>query len=560
MTQEKIIPNGEHRRAQQPIPTPRYRHATPSGPWPFLDVRDSVSPIEVRPKQGRCKHNKETMSCNDCLEGYPQSLFPNWTRAQQDKSGIHEVARQKHACSMQYVEMAIDQKGCPFSKPEVIHVDGGDYESGAEELRQVRARKAMARAIFVDGISGPALKMLGTIYDIEPFYFSSSIGWTPSRFQDSLDTQLKSDRITVTLRFVRKIAKPARDDYMTSDKTRLSERSAIDVHKPLPLGSNDSALQPDLLAFHMIRSKYDNTIISYHCNEEHGSTSAADLCARLQLVGRSVYWGKLFQEYRDATFVLVSLLWYALYSWDEAIEGLYDKIRKLEARVMKTLDPFEMTDIMNNLHTIRAHMLFYNSLLADFQKAVVFVKNTPNPALAGAANKEQARSAIEKECNHILRGISRIEKDCQMQDMRLRNATNLGYSRSNIYDSRQTTKLTEAQVRDSAAMRQISYLTMVFLPAILYLASTWMRSTPELKPRLWTYIVSTVSMTILTVWLVGALQLPYMAFDVNAAAAQEAKKNGGHKLFSRLGWPIILIQTSLTDKAENRRMRGLEYE
>ena len=92
---------------------------------------------------------------------------------------------------------------------------------------------------------------------------------------------------------------------------------------------------------------------------------------------------------------------------------------------MKTLDPFEMTDIMNNLHTIRAHMLFYNSLLADFQKAVVFVKNTPNPALAGAANKEQARGAIEKECNHILRGISRIEKDCQMQDMRLKNATNL---------------------------------------------------------------------------------------------------------------------------------------
>ena len=67
-------------------------------------------------------------------------------------------------------------------------------------------------------------------------------------------------------------------------------------------------------------------------------------------------------------------------------------------------------------------------------------------------------------------------------------------------------------------------------------------------------------MTILTVWLVGALQLPYMAFDVNAAAAQKAKKNGGHKLFSRLGWPIVLIQTSLTDKAENRRLRGLGYE
>lgn len=83
---------------------------------------------------------------------------------------------------------------------------------------------------------------------------------------------------------------------------------------------------------------------------------------------------------------------------------------------------------------------------------------------------------------------------------------------------------------------------------------------PGTKPQLWTYIVSVISMTVLTVWLVGALQLPYMAFDVNAAAAQEAKKNGGHNLLSRLLWPIILIQTSLTNKAENRRMRGLEYE
>jgi hypothetical protein len=31
-------------------------------------------------------------------------------------------------------------------------------------------------------------------YNIEPFYFSLSIGWTPSRFQESLDKEKKSDR------------------------------------------------------------------------------------------------------------------------------------------------------------------------------------------------------------------------------------------------------------------------------------------------------------------------------------------------------------------------------
>ena len=96
-----------------------------------------TEPIEVRPKQGKCKHNKEVTSCNDCLQAYPQSLFPNWTHFQQLKSGIHQVAMQRHACFLQYVEMRIDQQGAPFSKPETIQIDGENYEGAAEKLRQV---------------------------------------------------------------------------------------------------------------------------------------------------------------------------------------------------------------------------------------------------------------------------------------------------------------------------------------------------------------------------------------------------------------------------------------
>ena len=58
----------------------------------------------------------------------------------------------------------------------------------------------------------------------------------------------------------------------------------------------------------------------------------------------------------------------------------------------------------------------------------------------------------------------------------------------------------------------------------------------------------------------GVMLLPYMAYDVNASAAQEQTKNGGYNWLSRLFWPFILIQTSLTNKAENRRIRGLKYE
>jgi len=309
----------------------------------------------------------------------------------------------------------------------------------------------------------------------------------------------------------------------------------------------------------MIRSERDNTIISYHCSEKYGSISAADLCTRLQLVGRSVYWSIIFRDYvDDATFVLVSMLWYALYSWDEAIEGLYIKIRELEAQVMKTVDPDEMTETMNHLHTIRAHMLYYSSLLADFQKAVTFVKETRNPAIGDVKNDDQIRKTMKRECDHILTEITRIEKDCQMQDERLENASNLGKGRQNIYDSQQATKLNKILLRDSAVMKLLSYVTMVLLPADFTAEAFGINvaETNGSNPRLWTYVATAVPFTIFTVWLFGALQLPYMT---NASAA-EASKKGGFTWFSRLWWPVILIRTSLTDKAKNRQIRGLEYE
>jgi hypothetical protein len=92
---------------------------------------------------------------------------------------------------------------------------------------------------------------------------------------------------------------------------------------------------------------------------------------------------------------------------------------------MKTVDPDEMTETMNHLHTIRAHMLYYSSLLADFQKAVTFVKETRNPAIGDVKNDDQIRKTMKRECDHILTEITRIEKDCQMQDERLENASNL---------------------------------------------------------------------------------------------------------------------------------------
>jgi hypothetical protein len=42
------------------------------------------------------------------------------------------------------------------------------------------------RAVFMENISGPVLQMLGTRYNIEPFYFSSSLNKIPSRYQEDV--------------------------------------------------------------------------------------------------------------------------------------------------------------------------------------------------------------------------------------------------------------------------------------------------------------------------------------------------------------------------------------
>lgn len=83
---------------------------------------------------------------------------------------------------------------------------------------------------------------------------------------------------------------------------------------------------------------------------------------------------------------------------------------------------------------------------------------------------------------------------------------------------------------------------------------------PGTYAKLWYYVASALPTTLLTIWVMGALLLPTMAYDVNASAAQARMQNGGYNWFSRLFWPVILIQTSLTDKAKNRRIRGLKYE
>lgn len=85
----------------------------------------------------------------------------------------------------------------------------------------------------------------------------------------------------------------------------------------------------DEMALHMVRLPGSSTIISYHSSVEWYTTTAEELHKLVRLAGQSVYWRKIFQRSNDPTFVLLTMLWHAVYSWDEALASLYRHIQSL---------------------------------------------------------------------------------------------------------------------------------------------------------------------------------------------------------------------------------------
>jgi hypothetical protein len=83
----------------------------------------------------------------------------------------------------------------------------------------------------------------------------------------------------------------------------------------------------DLLAIHMVRDVKTSTIIYYHPGSKF--ESAKPLHWLMLLVGKSVYWKNIFSKSKDPTFLLLAILWYALYTWDESFESLYKHVSNL---------------------------------------------------------------------------------------------------------------------------------------------------------------------------------------------------------------------------------------
>lgn len=427
----------------------------------------------------------------------------------------------------------------------------GDFWDALINENTERPENIRVRALFIENMSGPVLQMLGATYNIEPFFFSSSLGWIPSRYEEEVRPN-QGDHITITLTFLRTMDHPdasslhtfpsgSASSTMTSHYDRQNQQ-VIDTQAPLFLHSSDHYLILDLLAVHLIRSTDGNTIISYH-NTDNDSTSATYLHERIRFAGQSVYWQSIFQKSPDPTFVLLTFIWHAMYAWDESLELLYTHICYIETQVITTSDLL----LTRELHIIRAHHLHYSALLEDFRKAVDFVRETPNPAMDACPEAERvfSRNLLERECKNLLSEIDRLEQGRKMQDKRLKNVMNLVFSSVNLDDSKRMQQLTEAAVRDSAAMKQIAYLSMIFLPASFVAAIFGMNIkeiVPETNGSLSHYFETAFPLTFITVWVV-------MAFQSKHLLGRDATPT------MRLFWPFSLARRMYWRRREQYQYR-----
>ncbi|KAG1864488.1 hypothetical protein C8R48DRAFT_601811 [Suillus tomentosus] len=513
----------------------RYRHAAPSGPWPWMDL-ESDTKLETEPTSP-AKESAEQLK----WRGYPQSLFGNWVTDRITRCKMVENCSKdpREKCRIYYVDVLETgsfkpaQDTCP-----PIDVDERALHKLWDHL-QIQPTGLRLRVLLVDNMKHPVLQMLGTRYNIEPFFFTSSLNWIPSRYQEEV-IKKKGDHITVTLLFVRAVSwgvtAPSSQNKHISESLRLrsgtvlSPIDGIIVQKFLVLSSAEKYLLQDMLALHMIRSSdpSGSTIISYHPNAQWDRTTAERLRNLVQKVGESVYWQKIFEQSKDPSFVFLAILWYGLYAWDESLDHLYTHMNWLETNVLLTNDSHLTTE----LHTIQAQLLHYASLLEDFRKSVTFVRNTPNPGLESSEFTEHSRrdtnKLMRKECDNLLSEIDRL-------GFQLRNITDLAKATVNFVDSRRMQDLTTATVRDSASMKQISYLTMIFLPAS-FIASVFGMNVREIisgaTETLANYVTVSVTFTVLTAWLVVAFQ------------AHSPFHESGTGFWRRLAWPVTYIMTS----------------
>ncbi|KZV83555.1 hypothetical protein EXIGLDRAFT_842848 [Exidia glandulosa HHB12029] len=493
--------------------TPLLHRFGPSGPWPWTSFsgvrtpRENADDIPSR-KTTRGIRPSTTADTDQSSDHewryYPASHFPNWTDGILRRSGLLEILEkddvsQTNVRTIDLLASGHFRTGPTFSGMQLQELWQFLLEDPSPEIR--------VTCYFVEDLSGPIMQMLGVTYDCEPFYFAAAQNDIATRYQEDIVLG-KQDHITITLPFLRAIDSSIYNQSADlKDEEELEE--LIDVQTPLSLVSPDGpdqTLLVDLLALHMVRAGDESTLIVTLPQAKYWlTTSAAEMQERVLLAGKGVYWSGILQQTKDPTFMIVIMLWHALYAWDEAMAVLYEHICYLERRVMIK---FNASDIWltRELHIIRAMLLHYETLLTEFHKTARFVLAHPNPALEALVSdpedRKRSEALMKKECDNILSEIERLQNQKEMQEQRVKNVLDLVFSTLSV-------KETEQSLSQGWVMQQLTYVTMAFLPATFVATVFGMNLTEFVGPTNlnWKHFVeATIPLSVGTVWLMIALQ------------------------------------------------------
>lgn len=455
--------------------------------------------------------------------GYPQNQFKNWTPNQIEQSQMFNKCS-RETSTIYWID--VRESDGKFVKSNIGGMGDTTAVSAQSTQNQaifwnflegIRPGDIRVRSLFVDDLTEPVLRMLGTKYKIEPFFFTSAINWIPCRYQEAPHHR-EGDHITIILPFLRPRQKskspPTNSLPIDPEPWGFVTNTPIDIQAPVST-SDGRMLFIDLLAIHMVRNVEGNTIISYHPESTGDRTSAKHLHSLIQLVGESVYWQEIFKASKDPTFFFLVILWYAIYAWDESLDLLYHYIGKLELQVLH-LDNISLT---HDLHVLQARLLHYQSLIHGFEVSVTFIETTLNPAMESftVEDRKVSDELMKRECKNLLGEIDRLERRREMLSKRLKNAMDLAFA---IVDT-----------EDSRRIQRFSYLTMVFLPAS-FIASIFTMNVKEINSGTQTlahYAVATALLTLLTTYVIIMLQQRGWVHKREATLLQRAL------------WPVHLL-------------------
>jgi len=230
-------------------------------------------------------------------------------------------------------------------------------------------------------------------------------------------------------------------------------------------------LQQDMLAVLVVRAEGNHTLITVHPGPV--PHSARTLAHRLMAAGQGVYWGNLISRAHDPVFMLLIVMWSAIYAWDEAMTALYTHVTHLEASALVS-GLREIEQVSPQVHAIRSHLLWYDALLDHFKKSLEFIGKAGPMASLDEQTQETARMLLKKEIKTLLNEVDRLHRQQEMLDDRLSHVMKLVVSILSI-------KETQASQKHSESMKQM-YVAHGYRPRIAYMILQYI-SHDRLSPR-----------------------------------------------------------------------------